>query len=1072
MNLAYRIAVCLGTYAIGIIAPAAPTAAGEPGHVVFDFETGTLQGWRVVEGEFFKPVGDREFYVNNPRVKYNKQGKHYLATVEHPNGRTTGETTGVIESPVFVLTGPRISLMVGGGSHANTYIALCTEDDKEVFRASGKDTEVLQPVSWDADEFVSKRVFLRAVDLHPGGWGYIALDNFRAEGRLDPEATRAHFALREKQRIEKVKRQLAQEIENGSKPLRDAVEDLIAMFGERYPRGPAFLARLDALIQRAAKATPENAESLRADLESLRREALIANPLVSGQPILFVTRPQYHNEHGTEATMYQTGEINTRYFRGGGTMKTIDFSRGGRVNTIIDVPQGIARDPEVHFDPDKIVFSMRHNIEDDYHLYEVNVDGTGLKQLTTGSRISDIQPIYMPDGKIVFSSTQEPKYIPCQRHLMANLFEMNADGSNIRQLGHNTQFEGHGSLMPDGRILYTRWEYVDKHYASAYGLWTMNSDGTNQCLYYGGYAWQPSSVIDARIIPGTAKSVCIYTTVHNLPFGAMVVFDRQRGLDGTAPILKSWPADIARYMAHWDKVDRVGNEFDSFMRLPVRHEDPYPLSEKYFLCSRSIARKHGDIPPGTMGLFLLDTFGNELLLHIEAPGCFDPMPIAARRRPPVAPARVDLAIDDGAFYVQDVYAGEWMADVPRGSAKYLRIVEAPPKKTFPPRGIGDWTPALSVDSHHPVAVNWDHYNHKRILGKVPIEADGSAYFSVPAGRFVYFQLLDENDMMIHSMRSGTTVQPGETAGCVGCHESRLQSVPSPSDNRPVPLALRRPPSQIEPWYGPPRNFSYTAEVQPVWDNHCVSCHDYGKEAPELNLSGDRGPAFNVSYSVLRSRSPSVWMSAQPDEQKPLISAVGAGPIREIPPYSWGSHRSRLVDVLQKGHYDVKLDKEDFERIIAWIDLNTPYYPSHVTFYHTNTFGRCPLDHRQLARLGQLISAAPAGAAYRWTDVNSYQPRELTRLIMTVGSPINFTRPEQSLCLRAFTDPSETGYTEALAIIQSGQQLLEAHPRLDMPNFRACDADQQRLDYYVKRRKVEARNRQTIVAGRRIFDQGP
>ncbi|MFH1924830.1 MAG: hypothetical protein ABIP48_33690 [Planctomycetota bacterium] len=255
---------------------------------------------------------------------------------------------------------------------------------------------------------------------------------------------------------------------------------------------------------------------------------------------------------------------------------------------------------------------------------------------------------------------------------MANLFEMNADGSNIRQLGHNTQFEGHGSLMPDGRILYTRWEYVDKHYASAYGLWTMNADGTNQCLYYGGYAWQPSSVIDARIIPSTEKFVCIYTTVHNLPLGAMVVVDRQRDLDGTEPILKSWPADIAQYMAHWDKVDRVGNEFDS---------------------------------------------------------------------------------------------------------------------------------------HHPVAVNWNHYNHKRIVGKVPIEADGSAYFSVPAGRFVYFQLLDENDMMIHSMRSGTTVQPGETAGCVGCHESRLQSVPKASDDRYVPLALGRPPSRIESWYGPPRNFS-------------------------------------------------------------------------------------------------------------------------------------------------------------------------------------------------------------------------------------------------------------------------
>jgi hypothetical protein len=326
--------------------------------------------------------------------------------------------------------------------------------------------------------------------------------------------------------------------------------------------------------------------------------------------------------------------------------------------------------------------------------------------------------------------------------------------------------------------------------------------------------------------------------------------------------------------------------------------------------------------------------------------------------------------------------------------------------------------------------------------------------------------------MIHSMRSGTTVQPGETAGCVGCHDSRLQSVPSPSGNRPVPSALQRPPSRIEPWYGPPRNFSYTVEVQPVWDEHCVSCHDYGKEAEELNLSGDRGPAFNLSYSMLRSRSPPVWTSSQPDEEKPLISAVGAGPIREIPPYSWGSHRSRLVDILRAGHYDVKLNRGDFERIVTWIDLNTPYYPSHVTFYRTHTFGRCPLDHEQLARLGELVSSASEGATYRWTKVNTYQPRELTQLIMTAGSPINFTRPEHSLCLRAFTDPDDPGYGEALAIIRSGKQMLEAHPRLDMPNFRACEADQRRLDYYAERREVEARNRQTIVASRRVYDEGP
>ncbi len=1051
-----RALLACGLLASIFLAPARRVAAAET--IVFDFETADLQGWRVVEGEFALIVCDKKMYRNHPNLPYSKQGAYYLTTLEQPNGRGNAKLAGVVESPVFVLGGPKVSLMVGGGSHFNTYVALCTLDGKEVFKAHGRDTEVFRRVEWGAGNLVGKKVFLRVVDGHPAGWGYLAIDDVRAQGTNDPSAT-AEYRLKRKPILDAL---LASPRVGESPPkprvidvvaLRGAIDDLIATFGDRYPNGQQYLDRLARL---------EDGSNTK-DLVVLEREALTANPLIREQPILFVARRQYVNNHGTEATMCQTGEINTDCFRGGGAMKTLDVT-DGTVTTILELPDGVGRDSEVHFDGEKILFSMRRNIEDDYHLYEINTDGTALTQLTSGSRLSDIQPVYMPDGKVIFSSTREPKYIPCQRHLMANLFTMNADGSNIRQIGHNTQFEGHSSLTPDGRILYTRWEYVDKHFASAYGLWTKNPDGTDPCLYYGGYAWQPSAVIDARIIPGTDQFVCIYTSVHNLPFGAMVVADRKRGLDGMEPILRSWPADISRYMAHWDKVDRIGGEIDSFKRLPVRYEDPYPLSEKYFLCSRAVGPMQGNLDPHTMGLFLVDVFGNELLLHVEAPGCFDPMPIAPRARPPAIPARIDMMAPEGTFYIQDVYAGQWMDRAPRGSAKYLRIVEAPPKKTFPPRGIGDWTPSLSVDSHHPVAVNWDHYNNKRILGTVPVERDGSAHFNVPAGRFVYFQLLDENGMMIHSMRSGTAVQPGERVGCIGCHESRLSAVPEQEQEERGPLALRRPPSRLEPWYGAPRNFSYTVEVQPVWDKHCVSCHDYGKEAAELNLSGDRGPAFNVSYTMLRSRSPSVWFSPRPGEQKPLISAVGAGPIQEIPPYSWGSHRSRLVEILRQGHYDVKLEKQDFDRIVTWIDLNTPYYPSHATYYRTHTFGRCPLDHGQLTRLGQLIPTGPRGSKYHWTSVDSYNPRELTHLVMTCGSPINFTRPEHSLCLKAFDDKGDPGYADALAIIRSGKEMLDKHPRLDMPGFRACQADQERLDYHALRQDIETRNRHAIGAG--------
>lgn len=861
--------------------------------------------------------------------------------------------------------------------------------------------------------------------LRPGGWLATAA---RA---AEPLAESPSAAVRVEQRH----------------ALRSAIQDLAATFGRRYPQAEAFLERLGSV---------HSVE----EIEALSREALTANPLVGGQPILFVSRIQYVNNHGTEATMCQTGEINTNCFRGTAALKVIQFP-GGKVTTILAVPEGVVRDPEVSFDGRKVLFSMRRNREDDYHLYEVNVDGSGLRQLTFAARVSDIQPVYMPDGTIVFSSTRDPKYIPCQRHLMANLFRMGGDGSNVHQIGYNTQFEGRASLMPDGRLLYTRWEYVDKHYSSAYGLWTVNPDGTDHALYYGNYAWQPGAIVDARIIPVTGRFVAVFSSVHEMGWGAMVIGDRCRGLDGMAPVVKSWPADIGSFMANWDTEKRIGGEIDSFRRLRLKYEDPYPLSEKHFLCSRQVE------PGGRMGLFLVDVFGNEVLLHEESPGCFDPMPIAARARPPVVPPKTDPVQTDGRFYVGDVYAGKFMEQVKPGSIKYLRVVEAPAKRTFPAMGIGDWAPWGSADSHHPVALNWHHYNNKRILGTVPVEEDGSAYFAVPAGKFVYFQLLDENGMMVHSMRSGTMLQPGETKGCTGCHEDHL------SPKRPpqyAAAALGRGPLELRPWYGPPRRFSYAAEVQPVLNEHCVACHDHGKEAEELNLCGDKGIVFSVSYTSLLKDSPSEWIRPQPGDTKPLVCSVGAGPVKVLEPYTWGSHRSRLVDLLRRGHYDVRLSRQDFDRIVTWIDLNVPYYPSHVTYYGGNTAGRSPLDHRDLAELGLLVLQSAEGKDYGWSKVNEYTDSQIARIMATHGEPVNFTRPQHSLCLSGFGDRDGATCQRALALIRKGQANLEQHPRCDMPGFRPSAGDQARLDYLDRRRRIEKANRDAIAMDAKRFDE--
>ncbi|MCG8510959.1 MAG: hypothetical protein MI741_17185, partial [Rhodospirillales bacterium] len=307
--------------------------------------------------------------------------------------------------------------------------------------------------------------------------------------------------------------------------LRAAITDLIETFGDRYPYGQEYLKR--SLI---VEATQDNEE-----FEKLRREALIANPLLSGQPILYVARHQYAGDHHSTATLFQTGEINANKFRGPGAIRLIDFSKAGEVTTLLDVPQGVARDPELSYDGKRIVFSMRRNRADDYRIYTINIDGSDLRQLTTGSGVADIDPDFLPDGTIVFAGSRDHKFCQCNRHIMCNLYRMDADGDNVHQIGGSGLFEGHPHVMPDGRILYDRWEYVDRQFGPSFGLWTVNPDGTNPALFYGNNAWSPGMIADARMIPGTQNFIATYGSCHDRPWGAIAMVDRTRGFDGPEP---------------------------------------------------------------------------------------------------------------------------------------------------------------------------------------------------------------------------------------------------------------------------------------------------------------------------------------------------------------------------------------------------------------------------------------------------------------------------------------------------------------------------------------------------------
>jgi hypothetical protein len=429
-------------------------------------------------------------------------------------------------------------------------------------------------------------------------------------------------------------------------------------------------------------------------------------------------------------------------------------------------------------------------------------------------------------------------------------------------------------------------------------------------------------------------------------------------------------------------------------------------------------------------IVLLDTFGNELVIHEDAPGCFDPMPVAPRPGPPARPPGRDFASKTGRFYVVNAYEGTHMEGVKPGAIRHLRVVESPPKKNWSAAawdGQGQQAPAM----------NWMNFENKRILGTVPVEDDGSAYFEVPANTFLFFQLLDADGMMIQSMRSGTILQPGEVQGCAGCHESRVG--PTPRSGQ-APKAFTRTPDRLDGWLGPPRSFAFRAEVQPVFDRHCLPCHDFGgKGAEKLLLAPDTSVCFNAAYIDLWARG--------------ALTCVGAGPAETRPAYSWGSHASKLIQVLRRGHEDVRLSPEELARLITWVDLNAPYYPDYESLRPDNPGGRAPISAAQLARLQQLTGV---------TVALNYGARQRTQ--------VSFDRPELSPILGRL-DPSSPAYREALDIIEAGRAVLARTEPDYLPGFEPCAKDQERNAKYEARAATEARVYDAIRDGRRLYDPG-
>lgn len=674
---------------------------------------------------------------------------------------------------------------------------------------------------------------------------------------------------------------------------RLAIEDLSATYGARYSAKADFRTRLDDLRTRgeellAAQSTAAADLTAWSDqISGLQREALLeANPLLDFGKLLFLTR----RPGGGAPGLPQNWQGNSSLRRTGWdtSIQVLSPVRpDGTITTLFHSASRFVGDLCLSFDATRLLFSMPAETKrDTYQLWEIGVDGQSLRMVTADSAddYDNYTGCYLPNGQIMFCSSRCYQAVPCTGgDHVALMYLMDADGRNVRQLTFDQDHSWYPMVLNDGRIVYTRWEYNDTpHYFSRI-LFTMNPDGTRQQALYGTNSWYPNTMMYARPVPGSnSKIVCIVSGHHGNPrMGEVTLLDTavgEREADGVLQVLPH---------RHRKPSAPIVDQYATGTWPQFVH--PWALSDKYFL----VSCKPG--PSDPWGIYLVDVFDNLVPILIQPDAAsMEPIPLRPQVTPPILQPSVNYARQDATVFMFDVYRGRGMEGVPRGTVAALRIAEP----VYRYWGNGQ-THTAAIDG------GWDV---KKIWGTVPVEADGSAYFKVPANTPLFVQPVSREGMAQQQMRSWFTAMPGEVLSCVGCHENRRDV--STSGQRP--LAQRRPPSEIKPWYGEPRGFSFVREVQPVLDRNCLSCHSGGK----IDLRNAPAPPQN--------RAPTAWTQAYLTLHPYVRRPGNESDIRLLGPREFEANTSPLVQMLKKGHMGVKLSEEDWDRLITWIDLNVPF----------------------------------------------------------------------------------------------------------------------------------------------------
>ena len=656
----------------------------------------------------------------------------------------------------------------------------------------------------------------------------------------------------------------------------------------------------------------------------LRRRIAFANPLLDFDQILFIKRHRATFNHMCD----QYYGINALP-DGGLFVLTDPFSdapaeRNLLAGSVVEsgrlqgqrLDTGSFLSPDLSYDGKTVLFAYvecegdtdhRHHTDPSqghwhpsrsYHLCRVNVDGSQLQQVTDGTW-NDFDPCWLPNGRIVFISERRGGYLRCGRVCPTyTLYDMNPDGSDIRCLSPHETNEWHPSVTHQGLIIYTRWDYVDRHGCVAHHPWTTTPDGRDSRAVHGNFSPREARSdmeLDIRAVPGSHTYVATGAPHHGQAFGSLVVVDpRIQDDDAMAPVKRLTPE------VDFPETQEGGQVYGT----------PWPLSDTYFLCvydanmAPGAGNQGGEQLRGDYGIYLLDAFGNKELIYRDPDiACQSPMPLRARKSPPVIAEIPRTDSDEATLALVNVYDSlkPWPEDTPITHLRVYQIIPMSVPSGAPPHEVGMRLPGLEGADSVILA--------RYVLGTTPVEADGSAHFVVPANKELFFQALDEHGLAVQSMRSSTYLRPGERLTCQGCHELKKASPQAPQG---VPIAFQRGALPLTPDVDGTNPFSYPRLVQPVLDKNCLPCHQKNPDkAPRL----DSGVIVNGNqkwYASYHSLAPKYGFWQYGDRHRTT-------------PGQFGAKAAKLYAMLEQGHHSVRLSAEDLHRITLWLDSASIFY---------------------------------------------------------------------------------------------------------------------------------------------------